>query len=216
MALVAAIAPKSCGSSTIGMKKSVVATTACVALSWYTAASSEVSVPTSSPGVAMPGIARARRSRSAAGATLQPQPPPCESDVRRGEACGRGATAAGDAEASSAAGMAGVDSRVSCMRCNTLWTTCILRRRCSATGARARAWCAAPSGGGVVKIGHRRCVRSPAASQSPRDGRSIAASDLDARLEPAWAGTKGRGVDPSDADCGISPSARPHELPEGH
>jgi hypothetical protein len=78
------------------------------------------------------------------------------------------------------------------------------------------AWCAAPSVAGVVKKEQRRRAGLPAASQCTRDGRSIAASDLDARLEPAWAGTKGRGVDPSDADCGISPSARPHELPEGH
>ncbi len=46
-ALVAAIRPKSKGSSTIGMKKSVVAISACASFSRYTAASSAVSVPTS-------------------------------------------------------------------------------------------------------------------------------------------------------------------------
>ncbi|KAI1696610.1 hypothetical protein Ddc_20241 [Ditylenchus destructor] len=46
-ALVAAMRPKSCGSSTIGMKKSVVAISACSSLSRYTAASSAVSMPTS-------------------------------------------------------------------------------------------------------------------------------------------------------------------------
>ena len=39
--------PKSWGSSTIGVKKSVVAMIACVSFSRYTAASSAVSVPTS-------------------------------------------------------------------------------------------------------------------------------------------------------------------------
>ena len=48
IALVAAMRPKSYGSSTMGMKKSVVAISACSSLSWYTAASSAVSMPTSS------------------------------------------------------------------------------------------------------------------------------------------------------------------------
>src|SRR6267154_4539063 len=84
MALVAAMRPKSYGSSTIGMKKSVVATSACSSLSRYTAASSDVSTPTSSSGgTGMRALVR-RISESNAGAILQPQPPPCDNDVSRG------------------------------------------------------------------------------------------------------------------------------------
>ncbi len=76
--------PKSKGSSTIGMKKSVVATRACWSFSRQTVASSEVSVPTirlaKAPAAGMP----ARMSRSTAGAILQPQPPPWAREVRRG------------------------------------------------------------------------------------------------------------------------------------
>src|SRR5258707_1140662 len=70
MALVAAIAPKSNGSSTIGMKKSVVATIACVAFRRYTAAASLVSIPTRSSlgmspraGLDDRGVNEARRPR---------------------------------------------------------------------------------------------------------------------------------------------------------
>ena len=64
--------PKSNGSSTIGMKKSVVATSAWLSFSRYTAASSPVSVPTSSSG--------------------RPQPPACRRAARaapRARACSR-------------------------------------------------------------------------------------------------------------------------------
>src|SRR6202012_4900613 len=75
--------PKSKGSSTTGMKKSVVATRAWVSLSRQTAASSEVSVPTirfAKPAVAgMP----LRIDCRTAGASLQPQPPPWAREVRR-------------------------------------------------------------------------------------------------------------------------------------
>src|SRR6185312_11846443 len=75
--------PKSYGSSTIGMKKSVVATSACVSLSFQTAASSAVSMPTISCGGITPGALVRRISDSTPGAILQPQPPPCEKLVRR-------------------------------------------------------------------------------------------------------------------------------------
>src|SRR5688500_15873379 len=83
MALVAAMRPKSNGSSTIGVKKSVVATSAWLSFKRYTAASSAVSVPTSrSFGNPRIGVA-ARISESTAGAILQPQPPPWLNWVRR-------------------------------------------------------------------------------------------------------------------------------------
>src|SRR5487761_2345415 len=82
-ALVAAMRPKSYGSSTMGVKKSVVATSACVSFNRYTAASSLASVPTSSAfGSARIGVA-ASSSVSTPGAILQPQPPPWENWVRR-------------------------------------------------------------------------------------------------------------------------------------
>ena len=84
MALVAAMRPKSYGSSTMGMKKSVVAISACSSLSWYTAASSEVSMPTSSSGGSGSRAVPLRISDSTPGAILQPQPPPWDSEVRRG------------------------------------------------------------------------------------------------------------------------------------
>src|SRR5574343_28754 len=84
MALVAAMRPKSYGSSTMGMKKSVVATIACCGLIWYTAASSQVSVPTRSCGGTMPDGTPARIFCNTAGAILQPQPPPCDSWVSLG------------------------------------------------------------------------------------------------------------------------------------
>ena len=84
IALVAAMRPKSYGSSTMGMKKSVVAISAWFSLSKYTAASSAVSMPTSSSG----GIGRLleffKISLSTPGAILQPQPPPWDRLVRRG------------------------------------------------------------------------------------------------------------------------------------
>src|SRR5437899_11079430 len=82
-ALVAAMHPKSYGSSTIGMKKSVVATTACPSFRRYTAASSPVSIPTSSAGSRNWRGTLARISVSAAGAILQPHPPPCDKVVNR-------------------------------------------------------------------------------------------------------------------------------------
>src|SRR5258708_39261263 len=76
--------PKSKGSSTIGMKKSVVATTACVSFKRYTAASSDVSVPTRRSAWRRLGSDPFSSSASTPGAILHPQPPPCESDVKRG------------------------------------------------------------------------------------------------------------------------------------
>src|ERR1700704_5155068 len=68
------------------MKKSVVATSACSSLRRYTAASSDVSMPTSSSGgTGMRAVVR-RISESSPGAILQPQPPPGDRDVSRG--CG--------------------------------------------------------------------------------------------------------------------------------
>jgi hypothetical protein len=62
------------------MKKSVVAIRACWSLSWYTAASSAVSSPTSNCGGIANGTARGsgflRISESTPGAILHPQPPP--------------------------------------------------------------------------------------------------------------------------------------------
>jgi hypothetical protein len=74
------MAPKSLGSSTIGMKKSVVATMACVSLILYTAASSAVSMPTSSDA-GTGTFDLPRMSWSTPGAILHPQPPPWEKDV---------------------------------------------------------------------------------------------------------------------------------------
>src|SRR3954469_4255546 len=83
MALVAAMRPKSNGSSTIGVKKAVVAPIACGAFRGKTAASAAVSRPTSrSFGRPRIGVA-ARISESTAGAILQPQPPPWLNWVRR-------------------------------------------------------------------------------------------------------------------------------------
>ncbi len=101
--------PNSNGSSTIGMKKSVVATIACRSETCHTAASSAVSMPTRSSGGTASGVAdraRASRSDSTAGAILQPQPPPCESDVRRGS------TAASASFTSSASMSVSVRSRL--------------------------------------------------------------------------------------------------------
>src|SRR5580658_10424223 len=89
-ALVAAIRPKSKGSSTMGMKKSVVATIAWSSFRRYTAASSEVSAPTSKSGKCAAGNAPCKSSDRIPGEILQPQPPPCESDVNRGVGEGAG------------------------------------------------------------------------------------------------------------------------------
>ena len=60
----------------MGMKKSVVATIAWSSLSFHTAASSEVSVPTRRSGKGAAAGVFARISCRTAGAILQPQPPP--------------------------------------------------------------------------------------------------------------------------------------------
>src|SRR3954467_6489457 len=78
--------PHSNGSSTIGVKKSVVTTMARSSRSRYTAASSLVSRPTSRPGWrGAPPRPRASPStvRRSAGDSLQAQPAPCENCVRR-------------------------------------------------------------------------------------------------------------------------------------
>src|SRR6185369_4017886 len=83
MALVAAMRPKSCGSSTIGMKKSVVAMTQVPLSSCQTAASSPVSSPTSS---CLYGVADGwldSNCCSTDGASLHPHPPPWERWLRR-------------------------------------------------------------------------------------------------------------------------------------
>ena len=89
--MVAAMRPKSNGSSTTGMKKSVVAIKACWSLSKYTAASSEVSMPTSNCGGSAKPFMFERMSRSTPGAILQPQPPPWASEVNRGCVSSEGA-----------------------------------------------------------------------------------------------------------------------------
>ena len=67
----------------MGMKKSVVAISACESFNFHTAASSAVSMPTISCGGRNPGALAFRMSDSTPGAILQPQPPPCEKLVRR-------------------------------------------------------------------------------------------------------------------------------------
>ena len=75
-AFVAAIRPQSYGSSTIGVKKSSVATTACSSDSRTTAASSPVSVATRTSGWSS-GIDSVPSSGSrSAGPSLHPQPAP--------------------------------------------------------------------------------------------------------------------------------------------
>ena len=66
------------------MKKSVVATSACWLFSFQTAASSAVSMPTRSASGTGIAAAPRRIDDSTPGAILQPQPPPCDSEVRRG------------------------------------------------------------------------------------------------------------------------------------
>mmetsp|Transcript_83948 Transcript_83948/g.140093 ORF Transcript_83948/g.140093 Transcript_83948/m.140093 type:complete len:213 (+) Transcript_83948:723-1361(+) len=76
MALVAAMRPKSCGSSTMGMKKSVVLMRPWPSPRSYTAASSFVPRPTSSRGSACSGPVLESILSSTLGEILQPQPPP--------------------------------------------------------------------------------------------------------------------------------------------
>jgi hypothetical protein len=60
----------------MGMKKSVVAIKACSSFNLYTAASSEVSIPTNSwDGTGKPGLCFNMLDNTP-GAILQPQPPP--------------------------------------------------------------------------------------------------------------------------------------------
>src|ERR1017187_3127816 len=73
-ALVAAMAPKVYGSSTIGVKKSTVCTRARSGVSWYTPASSAVSKPISTLGLAQRGTLANTRSRIL-GLSLEAQPP---------------------------------------------------------------------------------------------------------------------------------------------
>src|SRR5436190_21629870 len=82
-ALVAAIRPNAYGSSTIGVKKSAVWTSARSSLRRTTAASSAVSAATRTRG--SPGRGRpATIGRRSAAESLQPQPAPCEREVRAG------------------------------------------------------------------------------------------------------------------------------------
>src|SRR5262245_13742119 len=83
MALAAAMRPKSAGSSTIGMKKSVVAITHVSPSSIHTAASSLVSVPTRRRGKAVATGEFDRICCRTAGASLHPHPPPCARLVSR-------------------------------------------------------------------------------------------------------------------------------------
>src|SRR3954471_11413251 len=69
--------PKSYGSSTMGVKKSTLDTSASSSESRYTAASSAVSVPTSTAG-SSEGASSASRGCSSAAGSLQAQPAPCE------------------------------------------------------------------------------------------------------------------------------------------
>ena len=84
MALVAAMRPKSNGSSTMGVKKSTVLITAISSDTWYTAASSLLELPTSNRGSACTKDPLAPRIWSnTAGAILQPQPDPSLHSVNR-------------------------------------------------------------------------------------------------------------------------------------
>src|SRR5580765_5883801 len=74
--------PKSYASSTIGVKKSTVATMARSGVNWYTAASSRVEASTRMRGSVIVGTWR-KTCANSAGPSLQAQPAPCESAVRR-------------------------------------------------------------------------------------------------------------------------------------
>ena len=85
IALVAAMAPKSNGSSTIGMKKSVVATIACVVVDLVHRgvvagfdADQQIVWHRTRRALLRDDLLQHR------GASLQPQPPPCERLVKRG------------------------------------------------------------------------------------------------------------------------------------
>src|SRR5471030_3473417 len=67
------------------MKKSVVATIACSSFKRYTAASSAVSLPTSKSVKNGNGTLLFNRSARTPGAILQPQPPPWDRLVSRGD-----------------------------------------------------------------------------------------------------------------------------------
>src|SRR6185312_3911002 len=81
-AFVAAIRPNVYGSSTSGVKKSIVCTTARSSEMRHTAASSRPSWPTMSCADSTRG-SPASTSRSEPAGSLQAQPAPCESSVRR-------------------------------------------------------------------------------------------------------------------------------------
>src|SRR3954467_12788241 len=76
------MAPQARASSTIGVKKSTVATMARLSLSRYTAASSRVAASTSTRGSRMPGTWRSTWV-SSAGPSLQAHPAPCDRAVSR-------------------------------------------------------------------------------------------------------------------------------------
>ena len=82
-ALVAAMRPNAYGSSTIGVKKSAVWTSARSSVRRTTPASSAVAVATSTRGSLGWGRPATIGRRSAAD-SLQPQPAPCEREVRAG------------------------------------------------------------------------------------------------------------------------------------
>ena len=83
MALVAAIRPNVCGSSTSGVKKSMVVTTASCSDTRQTAASSRDSLPTSSCGGRAAAGNPASTCDSEPAGSLHAQPAPCESSVSR-------------------------------------------------------------------------------------------------------------------------------------
>src|SRR5574343_722209 len=83
MALVAAIRPKSKGSSTIGIKKSVVDTTPRASSIAYTAASSREALPTHSRGSRFCKPLPATITSRSFGEILQPQPAPWLYCVKR-------------------------------------------------------------------------------------------------------------------------------------
>src|SRR3989344_5192508 len=83
IALVAAIRPKSNGSSTIGMKKSVVETTPRSSSMAYTAASSREALPTHRLGSRFCAPLPARITSNTWGEILQPHPAPWLYWVRR-------------------------------------------------------------------------------------------------------------------------------------
>src|SRR5918911_2194023 len=76
--------PNAYGSSTIGVKKSAVWTSASSSVSATTPASSAVSAATSTRGSVGRGTAATMPRRSAAD-SLQPQPAPCDSEVSAGD-----------------------------------------------------------------------------------------------------------------------------------